>query len=110
MNNKIEHATDATFQEVVVNTDVPVLVDFWAPWCGPCRAVGPILEEVAGEYAERAKVVKINVDEETNIASSLGVRAIPTIILFHKGEQKASVIGARPKGELTELLDTALAA
>ena len=110
MDNKIEHATDANFDDVVVNSDVPVLVDFWAPWCGPCRAVGPILEEVAGEYADRAKVVKVNVDEETKIASSLGVRAIPTIVLFHKGEQKASVVGARPKGELTDLLDKALAA
>ena len=110
MDNKIEHATDATFDDMVVNSDVPVLVDFWAPWCGPCQAVGPILEEVAGEYAQRAKVVKINVDEETKIASSLGVRAIPTIMLFHRGEQKASVVGARPKGELTELLDQALVA
>ena len=110
MDNKIEHATDATFDDMVVNSDVPVLVDFWAPWCGPCQAVGPILEEVAGEYAQRAKVVKVNVDEETKIASSLGVRAIPTIMLFHRGEQKASVVGARPKGELTELLDQALVA
>ncbi len=110
MDNKIEHATDSNFKDVVVDSDVPVLVDFWAPWCGPCRAVGPILEELAGEYVDRAKVVKINVDEETRVASSLGVRAIPTIMLFHKGEQKASMVGARPKGELTDLLDKALAA
>ena len=110
MDNKIDHATDSNFKDVVVDSDVPVLVDFWAPWCGPCRAVGPILEELAGEYVDRAKVVKINVDEETRVASSLGVRAIPTIMLFHKGEQKASMVGARPKGELTDLLDKALAA
>ncbi len=110
MDNKIEHATDANFADMVVNSDVPVLVDFWAPWCGPCRAVGPILEELAGEYADRAKVVKVNVDEETKIASTLGVRAIPTLVLFHKGEQKETVVGARPKGELSDMLDKALAA
>ena len=110
MGKDIEHATDSNFEDLVINSDVPVLVDFWAPWCGPCRAVAPLLEELAGEYAERAKVVKVNVDEEQQVASTLGIRAIPTIMLFSGGKQKASVVGAQPKTELAQMLDQALAA
>ena len=103
--SNVEHGTDTTFEELVVKSDVPVLVDFWAPWCGPCRAVGPVLEEVAEAYAGRAKVVKINVDEENQVAGTMGVRSIPTIVLYSDGEAKKVMVGARPKEELTKLLD-----
>jgi thioredoxin 1 len=103
--SNVEHGTDATFEEMVLKSDVPVLVDFWAPWCGPCRAVGPILEELAKTYEGRAKVVKINVDEETQVAGSMGVRSIPTIVLYHGGEPKKVMVGARPKEEFVKLLD-----
>jgi thioredoxin 1 len=97
--------TDANFEETVVNSDIPVLVDFWAPWCGPCRMVGPVLDEVAKEYEGKAKVVKVNVDEQTQIAGALNVRSIPTIALFSGGKVKNVLVGARPKAVFTEALD-----
>jgi thioredoxin 1 len=108
MNTHVEHATDENFEELVAKSDVPVLVDFWAPWCGPCRTVGPVLEEVAGEYAGRAKVVKINVDEQKGVAGAMGVRSIPTIALFQQGEVKDVLVGARPKADFTAVLDKVL--
>lgn len=109
MSENIEQGTDANFEELVVDSDVPVLVDFWAPWCGPCRMVGPVLEEVAADYAGRAKIVKVNVDEERQVAGGMGIRSIPTIALFNRGKVKDVLIGARPKGDFTALLDKALA-
>ncbi len=106
--SNVEYGTDATFEEMVLKSDVPVIVDFWAPWCGPCRAVGPVLEQVADEYAGRAKIVKINVDEETQVAGSMGVRSIPTIVAYSNGEPKKTWVGVRPKEEFVKLLEELL--
>jgi thioredoxin 1 len=101
--------TDANFEELVVKSDVPVLVDFWAPWCGPCRMVGPVLDEVAKEYEGRAKVVKVNIDEETGVAGAMGIQSIPTVALFKGGEVVEVLVGARPKAEFTAALDKVVA-
>ena len=101
--------TDANFEEVVTKSDVPVLVDFWAPWCGPCRMVGPVLEEIAAEYAGKAKVVKVNVDEQTAVAGAMGIRSIPTIALFKGGQVVEVLVGARPKAAFAAALDKAIA-
>ncbi|MCP4674393.1 MAG: thioredoxin [Deltaproteobacteria bacterium] len=108
MSENVVKATDADFEETVVRSDVPVLVDFWASWCQPCLRVGPIIEEIADEYAGRAKVVKVNVDESNRVAGSMGIRSIPTIALFHGGEAKELLVGVRSKADYTALLDKAL--
>jgi len=109
MSKTIETGTDDNFDEVVRESDVPVLVDFWAPWCGPCRMVGPVLDEVAEEYSGKVKVVKVNVDENTQVAGSMGIQSIPAVALFHKGTLQQMLIGARPKQDFTAVLDQTLA-
>lgn len=100
-----EQITDATFGSVVSNSKVPVLVDFWAPWCGPCRAMGPVLDEVAREYEGRLLVCKMNVDENPVTAQNYGVRAIPTLVLIDNGDTVEQVTGAVSKDALKRLID-----
>ena len=105
----ITAVTDANFQAEVVESDTPVLVDFWAPWCGPCRMVAPVLEEIAGEKGDALKIVKLNVDENQQTAAQFEVLSIPTMILFKAGEPVKKVIGAYPKRRLEAELEPVLA-
>ena len=100
--------TDATFDATVVKSSVPVLVDFWAPWCGPCVAIGPVLESLALEYKGKLTVAKLNVDENANVPASHGVRSIPFLVLYKDGKVLDSVVGAVPKAKLVELIKKAL--
>ncbi|MCR5259716.1 MAG: thioredoxin [Desulfovibrio sp.] len=101
-----EQVSDSTFEASVLKSDLPVLVDFWAPWCGPCRAVGPIVDEVAGEYAGRVRVFKMNVDENPATPTKFGIRAIPTLIVFKNGEAVEQRTGALPKDQIIQLLES----
>jgi thioredoxin 1 len=109
MAGAVAEVTDNNFQSEVIEAEVPVLVDFWAPWCGPCRRVSPIVEEIAADRGEDLKVVKLNIDENQQTAIKFNVMSIPTLILFKHGEVKKTVIGAYPKRKLEEELEPALA-
>ena len=108
MAGALNEVTDANFQAEVIEAETPVLVDFWAPWCGPCRVVGPVLEEIAAER-EGLKIVKLNVDENQQTAAKFEVLSIPTMILFKGGEPAKKIIGAYPKKRLEAELEPALA-
>ncbi|MBN3039765.1 MAG: thioredoxin [Candidatus Omnitrophica bacterium] len=97
---------DLNFQKEVLDSDLPVLVDFWAPWCGPCQMVGPALEEIAKDYEGKIKVCKMDVDDSPNIASNYGVMSIPTLIVFKSGKPVKKAIGAQPKSGLESLINT----
>lgn len=103
--DKIVVLTKGNFDEVVVRANKPVLVDFWASWCGPCRAVAPVMEELANDYEGKAVIAKVNVDEEGDLSAKFRVMSIPTIILFKDGQAVDKVVGARPKSEFAKLLD-----
>ena len=102
MSEKIETLTDATFDENVKGSDVPVLVDFWAEWCGPCKMITPVLEEIAAEHAGKVRIAKLNIDDNLDVTRRFDVMSIPTLILFKDGEPQVRVIGAKPKGALLE--------
>jgi thioredoxin 1 len=99
---------DGQFESEVLKAEVPVLVDFWAPWCGPCFMVEPIVEELAEEYADRVKFLRMNTDDNFNTAAHYGIRAIPTLLVFKGGQPVGQVIGFRPKGDLKKVIDQAL--
>jgi thioredoxin 1 len=102
--------SDATFDAEVLESSVPVLIDFWAPWCGPCRAIAPVVEELSRVYDGKLKVVKMNVDDNPNTPGRYGVRGIPNLILFRGGEVKEQIVGAVPRGHLVKAIDQVLAA
>lgn len=106
MAGNVIEVSDATFASEVLHAPLPVLIDFWAPWCGPCRAIAPIVEEIANEYAGKLKVVKMNVDENPRTPAQYGVRGIPNLIVFKNGEVQQQITGAVPKAQLLKALAT----
>jgi thioredoxin 1 len=107
MSKPVE-VNDSSFDQMVLQSKTPVLVDFWAPWCGPCRMVAPIVEELAGEYEGKVTMVKLNVDENPQIASQYGIMSIPTLLIFKDGAPVSNIVGFRPKAELKRNLDDVL--
>lgn len=101
--------SESTWKSLVTECDVPVLVDFWAPWCGPCRMIAPIIDQIAKEYGSKVRCLKLNTDESPNIATEYGIRSIPTVMVFLKGEKRDTVIGAVPMQTLTSTLDKYIA-
>ena len=105
----IKHVSDASFQADVLNAPAPVLVDFWAEWCGPCKMIAPILDEVAGTYQGKLQVAKVNVDENSEVPAKFGIRGIPPLMLFKGGQLAATKVGAMSKAQLTAFIDQQLA-
>lgn len=108
MSQLIASINDADFETEVLNANVPVLVDFWAEWCGPCKTLAPILETVAAEYSSKLKIVKVNVDNNPDTPARFGIRGIPTLILFQNGEAAATKVGALSQSQLTSFIDSSL--
>ncbi|MBV5274817.1 thioredoxin TrxA [Lamprocystis purpurea] len=108
MSDSIVHVTDDSFEDEVLKSPQPVLVDYWADWCGPCKMIAPVLDEIAKDYAGRLKVAKLNIDENQATPPRYGIRGIPTLMLFRKGEVEATKIGAVSKSQLTAFIDSNL--
>ncbi|KND31685.1 thioredoxin [Streptomyces acidiscabies] len=109
MAGTLKHVTDADFEEVVLKSDKPVLVDFWAEWCGPCRQIAPSLEAIAAEYGEKIEIVKLNIDENQETALKYGVMSIPTLNVYQGGEVAKTIVGAKPKAAILRDLDEFIA-
>jgi thioredoxin 1 len=105
-STQIKHVTDDSFEPEVLKSEVPVLVDYWAEWCGPCKSIAPILEQLAREYDGRLKIAKINVDENQQVPAKFGIRGIPTLMLFKNGNLEATRVGALSRSQLTAFLDS----
>lgn len=104
-NDLIKHISDASFDDDVLKSGTPVLVDYWAEWCGPCKAIAPILDELAQSYGDKLKVTKMNVDENREVPAKFGIRGIPTLMLFKDGQLAGTLVGAHPKAKLTAFVD-----
>ena len=109
MSAGIKYVTDASFEQDVLKSDKPVLLDFWAEWCGPCKMIGPILEELSGEYGDKLQIAKMNVDENRDIPAKFGIRGIPTLMLFKGGVLAATKVGAMSKTQMIAFIDQQLA-
>ena len=108
MSDHIQHVTDATFKTEVLESNLPVLVDYWAEWCGPCKMVAPILDDIAKDYAGKLKVAKLNIDDNQKTPGEFGIRGIPTLMLFKSGNVEATKVGALSKSQLTAFIDSNL--
>ncbi len=108
MSDQIQHVTDDSFESEVLKSEIPVLVDYWAEWCGPCKMIAPILDEIAEEYAGRLRVAKLNIDDNPATPPKYGIRGIPTLMLFKDGNVEATKVGAVSKSQLTAFIDSNL--
>ncbi len=108
MSEKITHTSDSAFESDVLKSDLPVLVDYWAEWCGPCKMIAPVLDDIAGEYDGKLKIVKLNIDENPQTPPKFGIRGIPTLMLFKNGAVEATKVGAVSKSQLAAFIDTNL--